>query len=104
MQNSRDCNTVAWNPVNPRLFAAGYDHNSMEDSSLIIWDIERKINPYLNRVREEEVNSFSNQFGPSVMNPMNESNRDKFNSFNMNIGRVESSLGPEIVTEYQQAF
>jgi hypothetical protein len=40
VQNSRHCNTLAWNPVNPRLFAAGYDHSSMNDSSLMIWDIE----------------------------------------------------------------
>jgi hypothetical protein len=55
VQNSRDCNTVAWNPINPKLFAAGYDHNSMEDPSMIIWNIEQKINPFLNRVRDEEI-------------------------------------------------
>lgn len=46
--------TLAWNPVNPRLFAAGYDHTSMNDSSLMIWDIEQNMNQYLNRVRLEE--------------------------------------------------
>ena len=43
IQNTRHCMTLAWNPVNPRIFAAGYDHTSMngkDDSSLMIWDIE----------------------------------------------------------------
>jgi hypothetical protein len=39
---------MAWNPINPKLFAAGYDHTPMNDSSLLIWDIERNMNEYLN--------------------------------------------------------
>jgi hypothetical protein len=46
---------IAWNPSNPRIFAAGYDH-SRNESSLLIWDIEQKMNQYLNRIRMEEQN------------------------------------------------
>ena len=48
VQNSRHCNALAWNPLNPKLFAAGYDQGSMNDSSLMIWDIEKSMNEYLN--------------------------------------------------------
>jgi hypothetical protein len=54
VQNSRNCMTLAWNPINPRLFAAGYDHTSMNDSSLMIWDIEQGMNQYLNKVRFDD--------------------------------------------------
>ena len=40
VQNSRHCMALAWNPVNPRLFAAGYDRTAMNESSLMVWDIE----------------------------------------------------------------
>ena len=63
VQNSRHCNALAWNPVNPKLFAAGYDRTSTNDSSLMIWDIERSMNQYLNRVRiEEEQSNISGPF------------------------------------------
>lgn len=59
--------------MQPRLFAAGYDHSSMKESSLIIWDIERGMNQYLNRVRIEEeliilnrYNNYQQQFSPDI--------------------------------------
>ena len=54
VQNSRHCMALAWNPVNPRLFAAGHDRTAMNESSLMVWDIEQSMNSYLNRVRMQE--------------------------------------------------
>ena len=48
VQTSRHCNALAWNLVNPKLFAAGYDRTQRGDPSLLIWDIERSMNQYLN--------------------------------------------------------
>jgi len=54
IQNARHCNTLAWNPRNPRIFAAGYDNSGMNESSLLIWDIEKDMNKHLRNVRKEE--------------------------------------------------
>lgn len=60
---------LSWNPVNPRLFAAGYD-DCKNESSLMIWDIEQNMNQYLNKVRlGEDHHHFSDMgYRPAFIN------------------------------------
>jgi hypothetical protein len=45
------------------LFAAGYDHTSLHESSLIIWDIEKSMSKFLNDSRIDEELEINNLKG-----------------------------------------
>ena len=90
---------IAWNSVNPNLFAAGYGRTTTNDGSLMIWDIRQEMNSYLNKVRDEE----SNLIGPGWRTNSVEAPREE----NQNIGtlgKVEVDKGPEIITDCKHSF
>lgn len=93
--------TLAWNPVNPRIFAAGYDHVSMNDSSLMIWDIEQDMNQYLNRVKIEDEQQFLGVAPHHQHSPRGDVD---LQAHFVALGKVETTESPKIITDCHQAF
>ena len=50
IQAPRQCNALAWNNQEPNIFAAGYEQYKNE-STILIWDINRTVNPNYNKIR-----------------------------------------------------
>ena len=102
---------MAWNTFNPRLFAAGYDH-AQNESSLIVWDIERSMNKYLNKVRlEEEGLDMLGVQGPKHIFGAGEIVKNKLFEKDFEVpgianplGKVHQSHDPKIITEVHQSF
>lgn len=99
VQNQRHCMALAWNPVNPRLFAAGYDH-CRNESSLLIWDIEQNMNDYLKRIRQEEQQQASGT-GPW---PQADGKNIHIEGHRASMGQVEMAESPLIITDQFQSF
>lgn len=60
IQNPRQCNALAWNHQDSNIFAAGYEEYKSE-STLLIWDITKSVNPNYNKVRVEGVFSVAGE-------------------------------------------
>ena len=48
---------MAWNNIESNIFAAGYEHNSKE-STILIWDITKTVNPNYNKFSSAGVKAF----------------------------------------------
>eukprot|EP00347_Sterkiella_histriomuscorum_P008418 403345170 len=85
IQNPRQCNTIAWNPHEQNIFAAGYEQVKNE-SSLLIWDINRTQNPNYNKIRDTEKQIINNFVGDQT------------------VAKLESRPKPQILFEPRHTF